>query len=162
MRGLACQGDGSSICVMRTLLFSLLITFALLGCKDASPASATEAAEADKTEAAAVPEISVDDADKALRSGAVAVDANSDSTREKNGTVPDAILLTSSYKYELSQLPEDKSKDLIFYCSSTSCTASDSAAERASANGYEKVSIMREGIKGWKEAGKPTAAYPRS
>jgi len=134
-----------------------------LGCKDTSPAAATEAAPADKTEAAAeIPEISVADADKALQSGAFAVDANSESTREKNGTVPDAIILTSSYKYELAQLPEDKSKDLIFYCSNTFCTASDSAAERASANGYQKVHVMREGIKGWKAAGNPTAPYPQS
>ena len=78
------------------------------------------------------------------------------------GTVPDAIILTSSYKYELTQLPEDKGKDLIFYCSNTNCTASDAAAERASASGYENVHIMREGIKGWKDAGKATTPYPQS
>jgi len=138
---------------MRTLLFSLVLTFLLVGCKDANPAATSEAAP---------PEISVEDASKALQSGAVAVDANSASTREKHGTVPNAIILTSSSKYELSQLPEDKTKDLIFYCSSTYCTASDSAAERASANGYENVRIMREGIKGWKDAGKATVDYPKS
>ncbi len=136
----------------------------LVGCKDASQAAATDTAkaEAPATEPAPATEISVDAADEALQGGAVAVDANSDRTRKKNGTVPNAVILTSSYKYDLAQLPEDKNKDLIFYCSSTSCTASDSAAERASANGYENVHIMREGIKGWKEAGKPTAAYPKS
>ena len=135
---------------MRTLLFSLALTVLLVGCKAANPAAAD------------TPEISVADASKALQSGAVAVDANSARTREKHGTIPDAIILTSSSEYELAQLPEDKSKDLIFYCSSTWCTASDKAAERASANGYENVRIMREGIKGWKEAGKATAKYPRS
>ena len=150
---------------MRTLLISLVYSLMLIGCKDSSPAAATDA---DKTETATAKEpapateISISDADQAIQSGAVAVDANSERTRKKNGTVPNAIILTSSYKYDLAQLPEDKSKDLIFYCSSTSCTASDSAAERASANGYENVHIMREGIKGWKEAGKPTAAYPKS
>jgi len=146
---------------MRTIILSLLLTFVLAGCKDASPSAAAEQAPADKSEAA-MSVISVDDAEKALQSGAVAVDANSDSTREKNGTVPNAIILTSSYKYDLAQLPEDKSKDLIFYCSNTSCTASDSAAERASTNGYKNVHIMREGIKGWKDAGKPTKPYPQS
>ena len=76
--------------------------------------------------------------------------------------MPGAVILTSSYKYDLAQLPDDKSKDLIFYCSSTRCTASDSAAERASTHGYERVHIMREGIKGWKDAGKETAEHPRS
>jgi len=145
---------------MRILLLSIALMTLALGCKDASPAAATEAARADNTEA--VPEISVADADKALQSGAFAVDANSESTREKNGTVPNAIILTSSYKYELAQLPEDKTKGLIFYCSNTNCTASDAAAERASTSGYENVHIMREGIKGWKDAGKATTPYPRS
>jgi len=145
---------------MRILLLSIALMTLALGCKDASPAAATEAAPADNSEA--VPEISVADADKALQSGAFAVDANSESTREKNGTVPNAIILTSSYKYELAQLPEDKTKGLIFYCSNTNCTASDAAAERASTSGYENVHIMREGIKGWKDAGKATTPYPRS
>jgi len=149
---------------MRILLLSLALSIVLVGCKDASPAAATEAdkAEAAKDTAAEVTEISVEDADKALKSGAVAIDANSERTRKKNGTVPEAVILTSSYKYDLAQLPDDKSKDLIFYCSNTNCTASDAAAERASANGYESIHVMREGIKGWKEAGKPTTKYPRS
>ncbi len=146
---------------MRIILLSLLLTFALMGCKDASPSAAAEPAPADESEPA-MSVISVEDADKALQSGAVAVDANSDRTRKKNGTVPNAVILTSSYKYDLAQLPEDKSKDLIFYCSNTSCTASDAAAERASTNGYENVHIMREGIKGWKDAGKTTKPYPQS
>ena len=136
---------------MRTLFLSLALTVLLVGCKDNTSSAAADA-----------PEISIEDATKALQAGAVAVDANSASTREKYGTVPDAIILTSSSKYELAQLPEDKSKDLIFYCSNTFCTASDSAAERASANGYQKVHVMREGIKGWKAAGQPTKPYPQS
>jgi rhodanese-related sulfurtransferase len=145
---------------MRRLLFPLALTFLLVsavaGCKGSNPAAAGDSAPVE------TPEISIEDASKALHAGAVAVDANSSSTREKHGTVPDAIILTSSSKYELAQLPEDKSKDLIFYCSSTSCSASDNAAERASTNGYENVHVMREGIKGWKAAGNATAPYPQS
>lgn len=144
---------------MRILFLSLVLPILALGCKDASSAAATETKEAPPVE---IPEISVEEADKAIQSGALAFDANSESTREKHGTVPGAVILTSSYKYDLAQLPEDKSKDLIFYCSNTNCTASDAAAERASTHGYEKVHIMREGIKGWKDAGKKTSEYPRS
>ena len=133
----------------------------MAGCKSPAPAAATEPGPAAEAEVS-IPEITIADADEALQSGAFAVDANSEKTRKKNGTVPDAIILTSSYKYERSQLPEDKSKDLSFYCSNTNSTASDAAAERASENGYENVHVMREGIKGWKEAGKATVAYPRS
>jgi len=146
---------------MRLIFLSLALSLLFFGCKDASPATANEEApqEAPKAE---IPEISVQDADKAIKAGAVPVDANSEKTRKKNGTVPGAVILTSSYKYDLAQLPTDTSKDLIFYCSNTNCTASDAAAERASSNGYENVHIMREGIKGWKDAGKTTASYPSS
>ncbi len=140
---------------MRFILLSLTLTFLLVGCKDDSPAAANEAEKQ-------IPEISVEDADKALQAGAVAVDANSNRTRKKNGTVPDAVILTSSSKYDLAQLPTDKSKDLVFYCSNTWCAASDAAAERASAHGYQNVHIMREGIKGWKDAGKPTRPFTDS
>ena len=154
---------------MRTILLSLTFSILLVGCKDAPPAAATEAAPVEQADVVAanskdapIPEITIEDADKAFQSGAIAVDANSDRTREKNGTVPGAIILSSSSRYDLAQLPEDKSKDLIFYCSNTNCTASDAAAERASTSGYENVHIMREGIKGWKDAGKATTPYPRS
>jgi rhodanese-related sulfurtransferase len=159
---------------MRIILTSLALTLLLLGCKTESSASTAEPmADAAKAEApapaaeqpaeeVAIAEITVADADKALQSGAMAFDANSERTRKEYGTVPDAVILTSSSKYDLAQLPEDKSKDLIFYCSNTACTASDAAAERASANGYENVRIMREGIKGWKDAGKPTTPFTES
>lgn len=148
---------------MRIIILSLSLTFLLgtsllAGCKDASSSDAAAGSEVEK----AIPEISVENADKALQSGAVALDANSARTREKNGTLPEAVILTSSSKYDLAQLPTDKTKDLIFYCSSTWCSASDSAAERASAHGYENVHVMREGIKGWKEAGKPTKPFTDS
>ena len=152
---------------MRIILTTLALSMFLVGCKSESPAAATEPAPANAlTEPAAeevtLAEITVTDAADALQSGALAFDANSDRTRAKYGTVPDAVILTSSSKYDLSQLPDDKTKDLIFYCSNTQCTASDAAAERASANGYRNVHIMREGIKGWKEAGQPTTPYPQS
>jgi rhodanese-related sulfurtransferase len=143
---------------MRILFLSLAMSILLVGCKDASPATANETKEAP----ADIPEISVEDADKAIKTGAVALDANSESTREKHGTIPGAVILTSPAKYDLAELPGDKSKDLIFYCSNTFCTASDAAAERASAHGYEKVHVMREGIKGWNDAGKTAAPYPKS
>lgn len=147
---------------MRTILFlSALLTFPLSGCDKASPAAADKEAPAvDQQDG--IPEVSVEDAATRIKSGAFAVDANSERTRKKHGIVPDAVILTSSSKYDLAQLPKDKSTDLIFYCSNTFCTASDSAAERAQENGYEKVSVMRKGIKGWKGAGHPTASYPQS
>jgi rhodanese-related sulfurtransferase len=143
---------------MRILFLALALSLLFLGCKDATPAGANETTETP----AEIPEISVEDTEKAIQAGAVVLDANSEGTREKNGTVPGAVMLTSPSKYDLAQLPDDKSKDLIFYCSNSYCTASDAAAERASTHGYENVHVMREGIKGWKDAGKTIAPYPRS
>ena len=36
------------------------------------------------------------------------------------------------------------------------CRASDAAAERAANAGYTNVNVMRDGIKGWANAGEPT------
>lgn len=135
-----------------SIVLSALLVLSAFGCKDASPADAE----------IEVPEVSVEQAAKSLTSGAVAVDANGDRTRKKFGTVPSAVLLTSASKFDLAQLPTDKAKDLIFYCSNTFCTASDTAAERAAENGYKNVHVMRQGIKGWKEAGNPVQSYPQS
>lgn len=157
---------------MRSLQIVMALSLFLIGCEQGSSSAAHGEPAADSAKASepqgsekaegAVPEISVEKAVKALQSGAVAVDANSERTRKKMGTVPDAVILSSSSKYELTQLPSDKSKDLIFYCSNTYCTASDAAAERATENGYQSVHVMREGIKGWRDSGQPTKPYPQS
>jgi len=112
-------------------------------------------------EPAAIPELSVAEASAQLEAGAVAVDANSDATRAERGVVPGARLLTSSSRYEASELPSDPSTALIFYCANTQCSASDGAAERAREHGYENVSVMRAGIAGWVDAGNETET-PRS
>jgi rhodanese-related sulfurtransferase len=82
------------------------------------------------------------------------VDANHQETRDSLGTVPNAVLLTSSSEYQMTELPADGL--LVFYCGSTQCTASDNAATRAREAGRE-VAVMRPGIRGWVDAGKPVA-----
>jgi rhodanese-related sulfurtransferase len=90
------------------------------------------------------------------------VDANGAQTRAKMGVIPGAILLTSSSQYDAAkELPKAKDQKLVFYCANTMCTASEKAAERAIEAGYTDVSILPEGIKGWKEAGQKTE-LPRS
>ena len=84
-------------------------------------------------------------------------DANSDSTRKKYGVVPGAKLLSSSSDYDLGLLPASKADSLVFYCSSTQCSAAEGAAKRAVKSGYSNVSILPEGIKGWSKAGQKTA-----
>lgn len=88
---------------------------------------------------------------------ATPVDANGQETRAKSGVIPGAVLLTSSTEYALKELPADKAGKLVFYCASQKCTASHMAAKKALEAGYTDVAVMPEGIRGWKEAGQPTA-----
>lgn len=85
------------------------------------------------------------------------IDANGPETRAKMGVIPNAVLLSSSSKFELSELPADKSKKLVFYCANTRCTAAPNAAEKAAAAGYTDVQVLSAGIMGWKDAGKATS-----
>jgi rhodanese-related sulfurtransferase len=84
-----------------------------------------------------------------------AVDANGADTRKQYGTVPGAVLLSNARTFDASELPEDKSTELVFYCGSESCNAAPKAAARAKELGYTAVKVMPEGIRGWVKAGKP-------
>ncbi|MES1185296.1 MAG: rhodanese-like domain-containing protein [Myxococcales bacterium] len=131
-----------------------------LGCN--SRPSAPEASEK-AAPAAALAELSVPQVAAALKDkSAVVVDANNPETREKFGVVPGAVLLSDHRSYALTELPRDKAQPLVFYCGGTQCRASDAAASRAASAGYAKVSVMRDGIKGWVAAGQATTSAPKS
>jgi len=131
-----------------------------LGCN--SRPSAPEASEK-ASPAAALAELSVPQVAAALKDkSAVVVDANNPETREKFGVVPGAVLLSDHRSYALTELPSDKAQPLVFYCGGTQCRASDAAASRAASAGYAKVSVMRDGIKGWVAAGQATTSAPKS
>lgn len=131
---------------MTKFLYAALLTtlFAL-------PAGAAKKKEAFKL-------IHVNELAQALESkqAPVVCDANSRSTREKDGVIPGARLLNSSAKFDVAkELPSDKKTPLVFYCANTRCMASYSAAKRALKAGFADVSVMADGIQGWKKAGKP-------
>ncbi|HVU04840.1 MAG TPA: rhodanese-like domain-containing protein [Polyangiaceae bacterium] len=146
-------------------LFSVPVCVVALGatlpaCNEApssaSPGKASAAANA-AAPTRAVREVGVADVARILKDkSGVVVDANGEDTRKEFGVVPGALLLTSHKNFALSELPAEKSTELVFYCGGTQCRASDSAAERASGAGYTNVAVMREGIRGWKSAGQPT------
>src|SRR5262245_24009335 len=112
------------------------------------------AAGCDRDASAAVPELTVDEVARRVDTDdCIPVDANSPETRAEYGTLPNARLLSSSSRYDVAhELPADKASNLVFYCGGTRCTASDAAAARARQAGYENVSIMRAGIRGWVDA----------
>jgi rhodanese-related sulfurtransferase len=88
-------------------------------------------------------------------------DANGWGLRSTAGVIPGAHLLSSDDKYDVpSTLPPDKNAMLVFYCANQQCTASHEAAERAEDAGYADVSVMSDGIEGWKQAGQPVV-YPK-
>ena len=64
-------------------------------------------------------ELTLEQSVLAHKSGAaVFFDANTDDFRKENGKVPGAVLLSSSSAYDLSLLPAEKDKQLVFYCTS--------------------------------------------
>ncbi|HLL21166.1 MAG TPA: rhodanese-like domain-containing protein [Kofleriaceae bacterium] len=135
---------------MRTLVFSTVISLAVLGCAkdEAKPAQHVKLSET-------VPTITIDELEAKLGSGDYqAVDANGDATRKKLGVIPGAVLLTDSEAFSTSELPKDKGKTLVFYCANTHCGASEEAAARALTAGYTNVRVLPDGIAGWVKAGK--------
>ena len=139
-----------------------------MGCHS-TPSSAGEQAAPSapaapiNTEAKAVPEVTVAQVASFTKDkSATLFDANDADTRKEYGVVPGAVLLAGHKDYPLSVLPASKSDKLVFYCGGTKCRASDAAAARAASAGYSDVSVMRAGIRGWKEAGMPTSAAPQS
>ena len=81
-------------------------------------------------------------------------DANGKGTREKMGVIPTAVLLPSASEYDLALLPKEKTTPVVFYCANEKCTASHTAAKRATAAGHTDVAVLGAGIKGWVDAGK--------
>ncbi|HEX5102014.1 MAG TPA: rhodanese-like domain-containing protein [Polyangiaceae bacterium] len=141
-------------------LFTVALGLSLGACQKAEPARNTDSKPAETQ--AAVRELSVSDVAALVQAkGATIVDANDAETRQEQGVVPGAVLLSSSRTYPLNELPAAKDTKLVFYCGGTACRASDNAAQRASEAGYADVSVMRAGIRGWKSAGQQTAT-PRS
>ena len=99
---------------MRNALFAAALALAAVaGCSKSDPSAAPAAgAKAEK-----LPEMSIDEVDKAITSGqAKAVDCNMDTTRKKLGVLPGAIVVTEDDTYAASELPADKTGKLIFYC----------------------------------------------
>jgi rhodanese-related sulfurtransferase len=151
-----------------------LITFSVLGLAACNKTEATETTPAETEKAAtesaenqAPAEPAESDPHAALKpleidrvaelldeKAAVPVDANGADTRIELGTLPGAILLSDAKSYELSELPEDKSKTLVFYSGSEKCRSAPKAAKRAEAAGYTDVRVMPAGIRGWVKAGK--------
>lgn len=150
--------------MLKSSFVAIAVITLAVGCNQ-RPSEPKPSEQAAKVEAAApkIAELTVSAVADAVKSkSAVIVDANGAETREKFGVVPGAVLLSDHRNYALTELPSDKSQELVFYCGGTQCRASDTAATRAASAGYAKVSVMRDGITGWVHAGLATESAPKS
>lgn len=149
-----------NIRIAKLALAGALLSTLAVACND-KPA-AEHAAPTTASPEKSVAEVSVSDVQQFVKNKSATVfDANDSDTRKEYGVVPGAVLL-SGKDYPLSTLPASKSDKLVFYCGGTRCRASDKAAMRASSAGYTDVSVMRAGIRGWKEGGLATNPAPQS
>lgn len=139
------------------VLVALVGSGVLYACHAAPKEESAPRATAQATAEKPLPELSVPAVAELLKAKAgVVVDANDAQTRKEYGTVPGAVLLSDHRSFAFSELPEDKAEKLVFYCGGVKCRASDAAASRAASAGYSNVSVMREGIRGWRNAGQAT------
>lgn len=97
-------------------LTALLLLVPAIACSSGAKATADKEKVAAAT-SEQVKNMSVDQLAELQKAGTVAVfDANGDDYRKENGIIPGAVLLPHSAKYDLSLLPSDKNKKLVFYC----------------------------------------------
>ena len=134
--------------------YLLLFAFALAACAKEEPKAKETAGAA---EAAPLPTVTVDELTSLLADGkGAAIDANNHATRERQGVIPGATILSHFAKYDLAELPADKARPLVFYCANEHCGASHAAADKARNAGWADVRILPAGIAGWRNAGRDT------
>jgi rhodanese-related sulfurtransferase len=64
--------------------------------------------------------------------------------------------LDAKDSFDLSKLPADKSKVMVFYCNGSPCWRGYKGADAAIKAGYKKVSWFRDGLPAWESKGFPT------
>ncbi|MDP2109701.1 MAG: rhodanese-like domain-containing protein [Thiobacillus sp.] len=72
---------------------------------------------------------------------------------QSDGTIPGAINISdTNFDKETDKLPQDKQKEIIFFCQGFACDLSDKSAKKAMALGYKKVRTYAAGYPAWKAA----------
>lgn len=59
-------------------------------------------------------------------------------------------------EFDMSKLPADKGKALVFYCNGSPCWRGYKAADAAIKGGYKNVNWFRDGLPAWETKGYPT------
>ncbi|MDP2065706.1 MAG: rhodanese-like domain-containing protein [Burkholderiaceae bacterium] len=74
----------------------------------------------------------------------------------KEKSVKDATFDRTQDKFDLTKLPEDKSKPIVFFCNSGTCWKSYKASVLARDAGYKQVQWFRGGMPEWNHKSLPT------
>ena len=95
----------------------------------------------------------------------VLVDSRPKRAKYDKGHIPGAISIPDTYfDKQKDQLPEDKSKPLVFYCGGFHCKLSHKSAAKAIDMGYTNVKVFAAGYPAWKKVaatgGTQAAAAP--
>ncbi len=83
----------------------------------------------------------------------VLVDSRPKRKKYDKGHIPGAISIPDSQFARMTdQLPQDKSKTLVFYCGGFKCRLSHKSAKKAIDLGYTQVKVCAAGYPAWKAA----------
>ena len=103
------------------------------------------------------PDISINELQKAIKSGKVAIiDVNGAGSYSK-AHIPTAIHFSSVGKKLSKALPKDKNTLVVSYCGGPGCRAYKRGADAAAKLGYKNIKHLSAGISGWKKAGADVA-----
>ncbi len=95
---------------MRTILLAVALS--------AAAASGCAKDKASTEQADDYPKMSLEEVEKGIAADTVtAVDCNGERTRKKHGVVPGAVIISDEETYPATELPPDKNRRLVFYCS---------------------------------------------
>jgi rhodanese-related sulfurtransferase len=83
----------------------------------------------------------------------VLIDSRPKRKKYDKGHIPGAISIPDSQFAKMTdQLPQDKSKQLVFYCGGFHCRLSHKSAQKAIELGYTQVKVYAAGYPAWKKA----------
>ncbi|PKO49602.1 MAG: rhodanese-like domain-containing protein, partial [Betaproteobacteria bacterium HGW-Betaproteobacteria-21] len=89
-----------------------------------------------------------------VEEGALFIDSRPEARRYDIGHIPGAINLPDTQFEKMSHLlPQDKARELIFYCQGPSCDLSAKSALKAEALGYTNIKVYEGGLPDWEARG---------
>lgn len=93
-----------------------------------------------------------------VEEGALFIDSRPKARRFDIGHIPGAINIPDTQFEKMSHLlPQDKSRELIFYCQGPSCDLSAKSAQKAEKLGYTNIKVYEGGIPDWEARGENAA-----